>query len=191
MALDSGHRREGSMVRDSDNYRILRIAGGAPGLDVGDKMDTGDVRDADGYEKVRISSASPGGVGVELGYAQSISDFSTGSTSLVDVPGLTTTVTVASRPIVVEFFCAGANNPTSGGAVTLSIVEDAGSVGLAQTLFAVDTNAKVPVHLKSRRTPAAGSHTYKIQMSVSSGTGTLTAASGSFLLPMFIQVLQV
>jgi hypothetical protein len=62
MALTAGHRREQGMVRDADNYRVLKIAGGGPGLDAGDRIDTGSVKDVDGYEKVRLSGAGASGL---------------------------------------------------------------------------------------------------------------------------------
>lgn len=131
------------------------------------------------------------GSGIELGYAQRTSDFTTTSTSLVDVTGLTTSVVVATRPIVVRFE-AVLGSSVSGGIGSISLFED--GTQIATIPYAQNGGAQARVARAVRRAPSAGSHTYKAQATVTPfGSGTLTVYgdSGSPVGPSSIQVVEV
>jgi hypothetical protein len=124
----------------------------------------------------------------ELGYAQITSSFTTTSGTAVDVTGLTTTVTVGARPIRIEVGGQYLQNNTAGDGLLLYIVED-GTVVAQQEVGFGSANETYGVALNARRNPAAGSHTYKVQLQmVIGGTAKLGAAATA---PAYIQVVQV
>ena len=109
-----------------------------------------------------------------LGYAQ-ITASQSGITSLVDVTGLTTTVTVGSgRRIKVTGFCPSFSGGTFTDMYNMRIVE--GSTTLAGVnLFGGSSTVGCGGPVEWIGTPSAGSHTYKIQ-----ATHSVGAASGTF-----------
>jgi hypothetical protein len=132
-------------------------------------------------------------VGVELGYAEITSNFAGTSTSLADVTGLSVTVSVGARPIIVRFQSNGVTESagTFGGGVYLD--QDGSSLGtmgiwVSQTTFA-------PAICERRLNPSAGSHTYKIRykqgtagtLTIVAGLGNAEGTNG----PAFIQVVEV
>jgi hypothetical protein len=137
-------------------------------------------------------STATGGVawkavaGAELGYAEITSNATTTSATAADVTGLSATVTVGTRPITIEFYAWCVYNTAAASA---SVVITEGASVLQQGLVAINVaNSGVPVLMKVRVAPSAGSHTYKIQMyRGGSGTATIAAASGS---PAFIRVVE-
>jgi hypothetical protein len=127
----------------------------------------------------------------ELGSAEITSDATRAATSYADVAGLSVTVTVGTRPIVIEFDCPNAYNSNANGGVGVAILEDGVVIATASTLIN-SANAAVPLARSVRRAPSAGSHTYKIQLKTGfSGTATLKADSGTSLGPTSLHVLQV
>ncbi len=135
-----------------------------------------------------------GAGGVELGYAQTTSNFVTTSTVLTDVTSLSTTVTVGSRPIVVIFYADGANTTAAFG-FTAMLNMDGSSIGaIGGGLYNSSSAIVTTINARRRLTPSAGSHTFKIQVkNNSAGTLTLTAGAGTSTnnAPMFIQVLGI
>lgn len=117
--------------------------------------------------------------GTELAIAQIASNFTTTSTSYVDVPGGSITFTVPNRPYVVE-----AQLPvvvTSAGVqVFMKITNGSASVNLAGDSFSAVVNnesralrAKVRVP-KTGHAPTAGTEvTYKVQISSSSASSSV------------------
>lgn len=145
-----------------------------------------------GVSNIDVLNPSTAPTGVELGFAQTTADFTTASASLVDVTGVTVTVTIGTRPVMVYFYCAAVSNSTSAGTVNLAMVQTApaSTTNVALTSFNI-TTAKTPVYLAQRYAPAAGTATWKMQASVGSGTATLSAAVGSFFNPMYMQVVEI
>lgn len=127
-----------------------------------------------------------GSGGNELGYAQSLVDTSTTSTTGVDVPGLSVTCTVGERPVKV-IFQGGLRNDTLGDYARAYIVVDGaqaaiagGRVAVAGEFMASHAEARV-----SGLTPGS-SHTFKIQIVAPiGGTTDLYGLTGD---PAFIQV---
>lgn len=129
--------------------------------------------------------------GIELGYAEITADATRASTTPADVAGLSTTVTVAARPIIVTFGAGAVTNGSASGGAIAYLLEDGSKIGSA---FTFDTAAATvfPVHRQVRRSPAAGSHTYKIQLATFvTGTATIKADSGATYGPASIGVYQV
>lgn len=129
-------------------------------------------------ENIATYAESVAAGGIELGSASITGNVATASSSYVDVAGLTTTVTVGTRPIMVSCSVGSAANSASVGGVSIAIVEDGTVLG------AMGTTLNITVGLVSctrffRRAPSAGSHTYKVQHKAPlGGTATLYADSG-------------
>lgn len=129
--------------------------------------------------------------GLELGYAQITADATRASTTPADVAGLSTTVTVGARPIMVIFDCNSVLNTAATGGVGVDILEDGVTIARLSEILATASNV-TPGHREIRRTPTAGSHVYKIQLSaLLSGTATIKAGPAGTTGPAFIQVLAI
>lgn len=129
------------------------------------------------------------GGGIELGYAAITSDFTRTANTLADVTGLTTTVLVGDRPIMVEVHIPRwANSATSFG-ISVAILEDDVSIWAAFASTYLGAANNPPFNPRIRRAPAAGSHTYKVQAAsyLSDGTKTMTIFAASSA-PAFITV---
>lgn len=127
----------------------------------------------------------------ELGYVQITANVTTTSTSYVDVPGLSVTVTIGSRPLIVEAWClgmwhSGANNLSR---LRLYDATAAAEIAYGDSRSIATANSSSPRHVIARVTPAAGTRTYKAQIqSVDAGTTTLGATATS---PAFLRVTEV
>lgn len=131
---------------------------------------------------------------VELGYVQKTDGaFSTASTAFVDVTGMTLTVTVGSRPIIVE-----AGGPfiraNAVGVIPSAKLLQSPSTGIQELQsYANLVNSSMPWHMRARLTLAAGSYTFKLQAGCALGNGTtnqciLHNAAGQ---PLWLQVIEV
>lgn len=125
-----------------------------------------------------------------LGYAQITSNFTTTSTSPVQVTGLTATVTIPAGGRKVKITAWANSMAQSAGVdgVVLSIWD--GTVGsgtqLANTgITGPGANYAVPSICIAVVSPSAGSKTYNVGFDVQAGTGTLNAAATG---PAFILV---
>lgn len=142
-------------------------------------------------ERLSDYSDSVSAAGIELGNSQITSDATRAATSFADVAGLSTTVTVASRPIEVMFSCGAAANNAANGGYAITILEDGSQIGGASGFFSSASNGG-PIFRRIRRAPAAGTHTYKVQLkTLFSGTATITADSGSTAGPASIAVVEI
>src|SRR5215468_10804383 len=111
---------------------------------------------------------------IELGYAERTSNMTTTSTTPVDVTGLSVTVDVGARPILVKFDCGAIGSSAATGIGEVAILED-GVWMCKMGWVGVGTGSLVGVHREIRRNPSAGTHTYKVQFDVTGfGSGTLT-----------------
>lgn len=117
-----------------------------------------------------------------LGSAVSLtSNFSTSSTTAVQVTGATKTVTVPAggRAVRISFFASAFTN-TAAAFNTVSIWD--GTVG-SGTLLATSApynttlTGATPVYVSFVHVPSAGSKTYNVSAHVSAGTGQLLASS--------------
>lgn len=124
--------------------------------------------------------------GLELGYAQITSDFTTAA-GPVDAAGLSITVTVGARPIMLEFYSQGLSNSAAGGYGSATLVE--GSTVLQRGGFGGAANVTFPGTVRVRLAPSPGSHTYKVQLAaVIAGTAKLQATADG---PAFIRAFEV
>lgn len=124
--------------------------------------------------------------GIELGYAQITSTFTQTGAGSSDVTGLSTTVTVGTRPILVKFGCGGLANSSASGGTQMLIKESSTTLTAATIVF---STVGQPVFREVRLTPSAGSHTYKITLvQTVTGNSSITAAATD---PAYIQVIEV
>lgn len=112
----------------------------------------------------------------KLAYVTITSDFSTASTSSVQVTGLTATVTVpaGNRSVKITASVAVAYNSNANANVEINIWD--GTVGSGTQLnggqFTTPaTNSTGNITVTAVTTPGAGSKTYNVGMKVSAGTG--------------------
>jgi hypothetical protein len=122
----------------------------------------------------------------ELGYAEITSTYTQTGAGNSDVTGLSTTVTVGARPIVIRVFCGQCSNSNASGLMSLAIKES--TTVLAFAMYGTGT-VTVPLTAMVRLAPSAGSHTYKANL-IQTVTGN-SVMSPSATNPAFIQVLQV
>lgn len=122
----------------------------------------------------------------ELGYAEITAEVTQTGVGNTDVPGLSVTVTVGTRPIVVEIGGTALHLSSASGIGGLTIKE--GSTNLA-SFSSVLSTTYLPVARKVRLAPSAGSHTYKVNIAqITAGNTILTAAADN---PAYIHVYEV
>jgi hypothetical protein len=130
--------------------------------------------------------------GTTLGYAQSTSDFSTSSTTAVQVTGVRTTVTVPTggRRVKITISAPGiSNNSTNGSRISLW----QGTVGTGTLLtFAQGdpyvAGAVAPVSITYSAILSAGSYTFNAGLSANAGTATIYSTISTFTGPIAILV---
>jgi hypothetical protein len=123
----------------------------------------------------------------ELGSAQITSMQTTTSLTAVDVPGATTTVTAGTRPLLIEFD-GMVSHSTAAKQLQINLLEDGVQINQLNCT-GVNAGAFIPVTMKARRVPAAGSHTYKLQF-FAVDAGTITVAGGATF-PGLLEVTEV
>lgn len=129
-----------------------------------------------------ILSGQPG---YEIKYAQitsnaNVTDTSEATATALISPGA---VTFDGGAVMVEFFCAAVVTDTAaaGDLVTVTLFEGSTQItrlGVSKTVVTAAPDI-VPVCLRYRFTPTAGSHTYKLCAFATSATGTPTLTAGS------------
>lgn len=151
----------------------------------------GQVLTADSAQTLGVKWGAAGGAGPagHLGYAQITANQSTTSTSLVDVTGLSVTVTVGSRPIRVICYSWGSLNSGSDQRSKYSLRDVTAGAEVQEAFVTSSANQQTALCLVAYLTPAAGSRTYKLQFcAVVNGTTTIGAGSTD---PAFILVEEV
>lgn len=139
--------------------------------------------------------------GKELGYAEVTSSLTTTVTTdanRVDASGLIITVTVGTRPIILEFY-GWVWNTTLNSGVSIFLVENAAGnsnntpiLQKANMISAGIASASIPFNLRARLAPSAGSHTYKVMFAaITSGTATIFGSSVAPLAQSFIRAQNV
>lgn len=121
--------------------------------------------------------------GRELGYAEATSTQT--FTTVADVTGVTITITVASRPIMVEIWVGGVQNSIANSGVTLLLTDSANTIlSRGDTVCPVAAANFGPMIVKKRLAPSAGSVTYKARAQLlTSGIASLVAGTSR---PMYI-----
>lgn len=121
--------------------------------------------------------------GRELGYAEATANQT--FTTVADVTGLSITITVASRPIMVEIWVGGVQNSIANSGVTLLLTDSANTIlSRGDTVCPVAASNFGPMIVKKRLAPAAGNVTYKARAQLlTSGVATLLGGAAR---PMYI-----
>lgn len=125
----------------------------------------------------------------ELGYAEITSNATSTDNfgAETDVSGLTVTVTVGSRPIIVCFWGI-VFNTTAGDRAIVYIKEGTTNLVSSSPISSAASQENT-LYLKRRLAPSAGSHTYKVMLSrLSAGTATIGSPAGA---RAHIQVIEV
>lgn len=125
--------------------------------------------------------------GRELGYTQ-VTNYSAVAmnTTPADAASLTTTVTVGTRPIVIQAVMP-ASSVAAAASARILIMEGATALQVADTVETAGAKSTGTVRAVVRLAPTAGSHTYKVQMATTSSTGTY---SSNALYPALIHVVE-
>jgi hypothetical protein len=122
-----------------------------------------------------IASGAPSST---LGYGQ-ISSGPTISTTVTDLPGATTTVTVASgRRLKITGRMAIGAPSVANNEIVLWLYED----GVAKQIDVkriINVNDSMSFHVEWESTPSAGSHTYKLAAQVTTGAGNFVVSTSS------------
>lgn len=133
-------------------------------------------------------STGPAG---ELGYAAvTTASWNTTSGTLVDMSGLSVTVTVGTRPVIVTLYISQWSHSVNNARAEAALVDStAGTVVQQNIIAAGGTGNGQGFSVIARVQPGAGSRTYKAQYkAVDAGTVTMNAGSTQ---PAFIQVVEV
>lgn len=124
--------------------------------------------------------------GIELGYAETTAALGQTGAGSTDVPGLTLSVTIGSRPVVVRVGASGIYNSSASGITQLKIMEGATTLAACTSSL---TTVVMPAYRDVRLTPTAGAHTYKVQLTqLITGNSQMSAGATD---PAYIQVLEV
>jgi hypothetical protein len=127
----------------------------------------------------------------ELGYAQITADVTTTSTTMVDATGLSVSVQVGSRPVMVEFWTGeGRTTDTVDKRIIVELYDTTASAALAFGIVTCPvSDSGSDLSIRARLTPAVGARSYKVRFrTVAAGTATIRASSAS---PAFIRVYEV
>lgn len=136
--------------------------------------------DGTGIGTNAIAAASLATTAITLGYAEITSNFSTSSTSFVDVTGLTVTVTVPAggRRILIMIGATGVNTGSTG-IWNIALLEDGNYREQWYRNQDTATANNIPFTGYFSKVPSSGSHTYKVQLSTTAGTATISAGTTS------------
>lgn len=117
--------------------------------------------------------------GAELGYAEITAEVDSTAVSTYESPtGLSITITVATRPILLEFHCSQFAHTAANGTILAQILEGATQVAYGSVTCSPTGGAALYMPLRRRLAPSAGSHTYVFQWgSTVAGTHKLFATS--------------
>lgn len=141
------------------------------------------------------SSTSLHGGGQELAYAGLSTNFTTSSTSYVDITGLTVTVVAPGRPFVLETWMALLVEE-AGRTTDIQMVLGTTNVITADTVKSVSSNQAISFHMRARipsnthsTVTTGSSYTYKLQMK-SSQTSNDSSIFVNFINPVNVAYLQ-
>lgn len=134
-----------------------------------------------------VSAANLATNAITLGYAQITSNFTTTSTTAVQVTGLTATVTIPAGGRRVKITGYTSSNG-SGGISQMSIWDGTVGSGTQLQTFNSPTAGASGALIQAVVTPTAGSKTYNIGVLTTSGTSTIAADAAGTTSPAFILV---
>ncbi len=159
-------------------------------VDFTDDLDAEALNDLEARQEARVTGNIS--TDIELGYQTNGTTFTTTSTAAtgVDVTGMSVSVTVGTRPILVKMH-ADTWNSGAGFGASLYLREDGTNIG---GMAGCIGDNFTPLQAERRLSPAAGAHTYSIRAkNNSAGTLTINAGAGTAQAnsPMAIQVIEV
>lgn len=126
----------------------------------------------------------------ELGYAERTTDFTTTSTVMADVTGLSKTVTITDRPVMV-IFEDDVKHSAANGITVVQLMQGATQIAVGQR---TSPTASAIGHLRVVRRQALppGDYTFKVQASISQfGTAGTSTLLGNATTPSFLQIVEV
>jgi hypothetical protein len=129
----------------------------------------------------------------QKGYAEVTTDFTTTSTSAVDITGLSLPgIVIADRPVRVWLSWEEISSTANGDVVALQVLRGSTVIGsVVQTIGQTRGSGSIAFH----DNPTAGTYTYKGQMFRFSGSGTIKFGAvvipGSYYAPGSIRVEEV
>lgn len=136
--------------------------------------------------------------GQELGYAEITSDFTNANVAPLqsprdDVGGLSVTVTVGSRPIMLKFHTGQMKHSSATGLVAVDILDEANAQVHSGFHSSTAAGESDPFTLERRLSYAQGTiKTFRVRAATSqfggAGTSTITAGATN---PAFLQVVEV
>lgn len=140
-----------------------------------------------------VSAANLATNAITLGYAQITSNFTTTSTSAVQITGITISVTIPAggRRIKITVFTGQLANTSTSQSCTLTLwdgtVNSGTQLSLVQNITGTTTAGTgiAGATMLAVVSPSAGAKTYNAALQVGGGTGNFTASSGA---PAFILV---
>lgn len=129
-----------------------------------------------------------GQVPIELGYVElTASQTGISATVLTDITGLTLTVTVGSRPILIGLYCPQVDAGSSAGQLCQVAIIDVTAGVQIQAGQSPGTGSFI--HISRRVHPAAGMRTYKVQAKGDGSTVGRFLASAT--LPAYLHINEV
>lgn len=177
----SDHNTQGALIASVLNGNIdnANIASSAA-------IATSKLADDNGIGAAKLSSSA-----IKLGYVQRTTDFTTTSTTDVQVTGLSATVTIPAggRSIKITTWTRGVNI-SSGAPAYISVSIWDGTVGSGTKLsedstYLSSTSSEASSSVMAVVTPSAGSKTYNVGIRTTAGTALFEGRSSS---PAFILV---
>ncbi len=132
----------------------------------------------------------------ELDYVQVTGSVSPTATTEATANTLVSSSSIAydgNTIIVVEFFAGNARPDitAAGRSLTFYLYQDGTSIGLLGFISTPAAGAaNVPISLRRRFKPTAGTHSYSVRASVSAGTGLVSAGAGTIgnPTPMYLRI---
>lgn len=126
-----------------------------------------------GHDLVVVDRMRPDGAGLgTLGYVELTSD-STSTTTNADVAGASVTVNVGAGRRIRVWGSIPVRSTVTSDIASVNLYEGATVLEGAQTAYLL-SNATMRTHAVAILTPTTGSHTYKLNISRASGTGTIS-----------------
>lgn len=118
--------------------------------------------------------------GYELDYVQKTSNTSITATSDSTADTIVTGASMSfdGTAIIIEFFTPFMANPTGNINIELELYEDGSRIGHLGQETGESVIQRVPVLVRRKHTPSAGTHQYSIRAFVDSGTGTINGGAG-------------
>ncbi len=123
----------------------------------------------------------PGITGTRLATVKNTGpNFTTTSTTFVDITGMTTGTIQVPGPIRIRWSFGSLNNNTANGGLTIAIAEDGTPIDQAGGLVNLASAAFIAERTFEHTSVTPGSHTYTLQVrAIFSGTVTVTMNDGT------------